>query len=339
MGSGTDRIVERALARLSPNVREAFARDPLGTVQTHLGLSVAEVPELADRRSSGGRCDGVSFLEHGVLLFARTRSKRYNFTIAHEVGHWLVDQTAGIYDWIGDQPDPQAILENLCDRIAQRLLLPDTVIDQVVGEGPLRASHLLRLASVSNASRAASCIGIVRRLPGAGAVAYASRETGAIAYSSIQPHPELGWPTVYPWPGQSLPEGSPFLQLGTGQESTKLSAWTSRWGKTVDYFIDAVADEDYIYLIFSDMNIWQITTGFVPKELQFDRRPHQTIFCCGQERAVRGYPCASCGQISCPKCGRCRCDKRSSHETPCSDCGTVYLPHLLDTDGRCEMCA
>ena len=135
-----DSCVELALAVLPPDLQAAFAIDPSGVLRQRLGLKVQAVDKLSDSRSDGGACDGVSFLEDGVILYAPTPySRRENFTLAHELGHWLVDQTEAIYDWLADQREPARMLETLCDRIAQRLLLPRTVVRTVVGGGPVQA--------------------------------------------------------------------------------------------------------------------------------------------------------------------------------------------------------
>lgn len=339
MSSGTDRRVAGLLNRLPPAVRGRFAHDPVGTLTDVFGFRVVAAPQLDQQRDDGGHCDGVSFFDSGVILYAPTKSKRQHFTLAHELGHWLIDQTPGFYDWIGDHPSPMAVIENLCDRVAQQLLLPDEVIDRVISRGPVRAEHVRALNRESNASRAASCIALCRRLPGAGAAAFASRETGEIEYSSIQPHPEHGWPTVYPWPGQALPHGGPFLDLGTGEHVTRLATWYAPWRTTAEYYVDAEADDYYLYLLFSDTDLWTAPGSFVAKPLEFDSRPRQTIVCCGAERTARGYPCARCGQIACPQCGDCRCEKRQRRDVRCRQCNALVLPHLLDPAGLCEICA
>jgi Zn-dependent peptidase ImmA (M78 family) len=337
MGSGTDRWVARALAQLPADIRTQFVDDPIGAIR-RLGISVSESLTVDEHRDDGGHCDGVSFLDHNVMLYARTKSKRENFTLAHELGHWLINRTDGVYDWIGDQPRPMANIETMCDRIAQQLLLPQDRIDAIVGAGPIRARHVIDLNQQSKASRAAASIALVRRLPAAGAVAYASRDTAAIEHASIQPHPEHGWPTVFPWPGQELPEGS-LRDLSAGEASTRLSAWHTPWGKSADYYIDAVADDFYVYMVFSTTNIWDIATGFAAQEIDYDARLSQKIVCCGMERTARGFPCNGCGQIQCPNCRECKCDKRAKREGKCGNCKTVMLPHLLNEYGLCESCA
>lgn len=147
-----DRATELALGALETSISTRFASDPIGALREDLDLKVQPVEHLTERREDGGACDGVSYLQDGVILYAPTgSSKRENFTLAHELGHWLIEQQEELYDSLADQDEPQRMLETLCDRIAQRLLLPESLIDSVVGLGPLRATHVLEMYSRSNA--------------------------------------------------------------------------------------------------------------------------------------------------------------------------------------------
>ena len=66
----------------------------------------------------------MSFLDDGVILYApTTNSRRQNFTLAHELGHWIVEQTKDFR--LDCRPsDPPALLESVCDQIAQRFCYP-----------------------------------------------------------------------------------------------------------------------------------------------------------------------------------------------------------------------
>jgi Zn-dependent peptidase ImmA (M78 family) len=120
-----DQCVERGLSRLDSHIHARFAASPLSVLREDLGLRVEGVEHLANRRDDGGACDGVSFLQDGVILYAPTPySRRENFTLAHELGHWLVDQVEEVIDWLADQQEPQRLLETVCDRIAQGLFTP-----------------------------------------------------------------------------------------------------------------------------------------------------------------------------------------------------------------------
>jgi hypothetical protein len=127
MRMSVDTCADLALKELSSGVAERFAREPAETLRENLGLAVQCVGHLDQSRDDGGVCDGLSYLSDGVVLYRRTGNRRENFTLAHELGHWLVDLIEDIYDWLVKQSNPAKMLETVCDRIAQKLLLPNTV--------------------------------------------------------------------------------------------------------------------------------------------------------------------------------------------------------------------
>jgi hypothetical protein len=333
-----DTWADRALALLSVEVREHFAADPIDCMTSELGLHVVPAEHLTDSRTAGGACDGVSFLEDDVVLYAPSFSRRQNFTLAHETGHWLLEHTAGFLDWVADQETPAAAVETICDRIAQRLLLSKSQVAAIVGAGPVRAQHVMELYNSSAASRRVCAIGLAQSLPGLGAVVIADRETGIVELSSVHPDPEKGWPTVYPWNGQTLPPGNAFRRIGTGVSATKLMRWQSPWGTNADFYVDGITDDRRLYLVFSQTDLWGTTASFVATEVEFAVQPERQIFCCGKTRVSRGFPCPKCGQPFCPNCRECSCDKRAAREDECNECHSRVLPHLLQ-DGLCEICA
>lgn len=195
---------ERAVKIIDPRVQEQFVLDPLDALTTGMRLTVRAVDSLSSSRGDGGFCDGMSFLDDGVILYAPTpNSRRQNFTLAHELGHWVVEQDQGLFDWIADQADPPALLETVCDQIAQRLLLPAALTTEIVGADLVRAQHVQGLFDNSQASYQACAIAIARRIRGLGAVVLINRFDGQVAHASIQPDADDGWPVVYPWRGQT----------------------------------------------------------------------------------------------------------------------------------------
>ena len=334
-----DQCVELALSDLDGPVRGRFALSPLQVLRNDLGLKVEGVDHLADRRNDGGACDGMSFLEDGVILYAPTPySRRENFTLAHELGHWLVDRTAEIYDWLAEQRDPPRMLETVCDRVAQRLLLPDDIISSVVIRGPVRAQHVIELYRVSQASEPACSIALVNRLPCLGAVAIIDRLNDSVQYATVRPDPEEGWPLVFPWPGQDVPSGHPVRTLRPGTSLTRKSFWRTAWGNQQDYYIDVVGNNKGAIAVFSDIDVWNAERLHIDQPREFDQRPVTEIRCCGQTHTVRGYPCEACGEPYCPKCGLCRCQRQAKTEQLCAGiCFLVFQPHLL-VDGLCEDC-
>jgi len=334
-----DRCVDRALSHLGETLRAKFAASPLDVLRHDLGLTIQQVDHLAQRRDDGGVCDGLSFLQDGVILYASTpNSRRQNFTLAHELGHWLVEQLEELYDWLADQDEPQRMLETVCDRIAQRLLLPREIVHSVVAEGPIRARHVLDLYGASNASQPVCAIALANRLPRLGAVAIIDRAKNTVQYASVRPDPEEGWPVVFPWPGQHVPAGHPFRSMLPGADMTRKTFWRTTWGSQEDYYIDAVSDGMRVIAVFSGVDVWGAERLHIDQQRGFDRRPATKIHCCGKTQTVRGYPCQDCGQPYCPHCGDCRCQRIAQREQMCA--GTCFLrfqPHLL-VDGLCEEC-
>ncbi|MEV7608516.1 ImmA/IrrE family metallo-endopeptidase [Microbacterium sp. NPDC089320] len=330
--------IERAVRILDPGVQEQFVLDPLDALTTGMGLTVRAVDSLAASRGDGGFCDGMSFLDDGVILYAPTpNSRRQNFTLAHELGHWVVEQDQGLFDWIADQADPPALLETVCDQIAQRLLLPDALTTEIVGADLVRARHVQDLFDNSQASYQACAIAIARRIRGLGAVVLIDRFDGQVAHASIQPEPDDGWPVVYPWRGQTLREAHALRQIAPGATFTRRIAWQDSWGRTADFYADAIADDRRMIAVLAGHDIWKVDPGYMIQPREFDTRPLLTVFCCGQTRTFRGYPCPTCGKGFCPVCKNCQCHRTAKTEEACTGCYILFQRHLL-VDGLCESC-
>lgn len=208
MRTTVDSCAALALEQLPPGVAARFAGSPTTTLREALGLTVRPVDHLEDVREGGGLCDGVSYLDDGVILYRRTGNRRENFTLAHELGHWLADRVDDVYDWLAEQAEAAKLLETVCDRIAQNLLLPSVTVAYVVGSSPVSARHVSELVEASRASHPVCAIALASRLAGLGAVVIIDKVAGKVEYASVQPDPEQGWPTVFfPGPASScLPD-------------------------------------------------------------------------------------------------------------------------------------
>lgn len=333
-----EECVDQALSLVSTGVCARFAAGPIEVLRSDFGLTVRAVEHLANTRKDGGACDGVSFLEDGVILYAPTPvSRRENFTLAHELGHWLAEKAPDIYDWLADQDDPGRLLETVCDRIAQRLLLPGSAAEGVVGSGPIRAQHLIDLYAATKASRPVCAIALAKHLSGLGAIAIIDRHEGVVAHASVNPDPERGWPTVFPWRNQQLADTHPLLCLAAGSSTSRRLAWSTPWGAQAEFYVDAIADNKRVIAVFSDSDLWDIEQFHPGFDRDFDTRPLLTGYCCGRSFQRRGYPCSDCQRLFCPQCGECRCDRDARREVMCYECFRRFQPHLV-VDGLCVEC-
>ncbi|GAA2969641.1 ImmA/IrrE family metallo-endopeptidase [Microbacterium schleiferi] len=330
--------VDRSIEILDSPTREQFALDPEAALTSQLGLKVRAVESLSRSREGGGFCDGMSFLDDGVVLYAPTpNSRRQNFTLAHELGHWIVEQDQGLFDWIADQSDPPALLETVCDQIAQRLLLPDDLTNEVVGQSLVRSQHVQDLYDSSQASYQVCAIAISRRIRGLGAVVLIDSRDGLVHHASIQPDPDEGWPEVYPWRGQLVHEGHGLRAFAPGATFTRRITWRDSWGRTEQFYADAIADDRRIIAVLAGDDIWKVEPTYAIQPREFDKRPLLRLHCCDQVHVFRGYPCPDCGQGFCPTCGQCRCTRAAKSEANCRECNSLVRRHLL-VDGLCDMC-
>jgi hypothetical protein len=333
-----DGCVQASIALLPADVRRTFGANPLGVLTTDLKLTVRAVDHLANSRDAGGACDGLSFLQDGVILYSPTpASRRENFTLAHELGHWLAGNAPGVYDWLADQDDPGRLLETVCDRVAQQLLLPESAARSVIGSGPVRAGHLFELYDATQASRPACAIALAQQLVGLGAVAILECNTGEVTHASVNPDPEEGWPKVFPWRGQRPVVGHPLSRMSAGISLTRRITWRTPWNSQAEFYVDAVSDGRRVIAIFSASDLWGCETFHAPIERDFDTRPMLRGRCCGDAFERRGYPCPTCHQPFCPTCGKCTCERNAAREIRCNKCLQVFLPHLV-LDGRCVEC-
>jgi hypothetical protein len=338
MADPIERCTAVALKGLTAETVARFADKPVHALQDTFGLIVQSVDNLNDARGIGGVCDGVSFLRDGVVMYRRTDNRRENFTLAHELGHWLVDRAPDVYDTLAPFTDSGRMLETVCDRIASLLLLPAESIDRILDGGPVEARHVGALRGASRASTPVCAIALAERLPGLGAVVVIDRASESIEYASVHPDFENGWPVVHPWPGELVPLGHPLRNLAVGGHMRQRTFWADRWDRRAHFYVDAIEDASRTVAVFSDTDLWQAELFHPDGSREYDQRPTLEVHCCGRGHQVRGWPCSTCRTAYCPTCGKCRCDRQADAEVLCSGgCFMKYRPHLL-VDGLCEMC-
>lgn len=333
-----DRGVSRILRRLSPEAVLRFAANPAGNVAEIFGIRAVPSEGLAERRGAGGACDGVSFLDDGVLFYAPTEfSRRHNFTIAHEVGHHLVNQDDQVSNWVYDQQDHEAILETICDQIAQQLLLPAATVGEFLSGRSPRARDVLELFDGSSASKPVCAIAIAQYLPKFGAVALIERTTMRVVSSSVSPDPDKGWSFIYPWPGQELSPGHQLRNIHDGVEVIRRVSWMGRFGRSEDFFVNAIGTPNAIVAVFAAEDLWGVPGLPLVVDREWDGRLTLHGECCGVLFQTRGYPCSTCKTPFCPQCGNCLHQRRDARDVQCTEC-FVLKPVSTIIDGVCADC-
>ncbi|GAA3824108.1 ImmA/IrrE family metallo-endopeptidase [Cellulomonas soli] len=324
----------RIVANIAADKRALIAGNPIAGIES-LGYTVVAEAALTSKRGAGGWCDGLSFAEHNTVIYAPTPgSNRQNFTLLHEVGHILVEDDDSALVWLADRDNPEREVERLCDEIASALVVPEEMLDDIVGIGPLTAMDLKTLVTVSSASGPACAIALATRLS-SGAVAIIDRATEIVAHSALCGD-EL---QVYPWRGTNVPAGHPLLRLAAGAATTTRSYWLDRWDRRQDYYVSAVATEKRIYAVFSINDLWGVDRfhgGQAPPTKSNALR--REIRCrCGFRGPVTGWPCPECGHLYCPECGDCDCQRRARMQELCGSCFCL-TPAVDLVGGICSGC-
>ncbi len=325
---------KRIVAVLADDVAAEIARSPVCALGRQ-GYQLTPVPELGEERGAGGWCDGMSFHRHGVILYVPTESKRENFTVLHEFAHGLVDQDDDALDWIHEQEKPADVLEQLCNEIASRLLIPDPLLDAVIRSGPPQVLHLRQLADVSAASQEACAIALARRLPCAGMVLITDRSRHEVVRAAV--HGEL---LRHPYPRDPLPAVHPLRRLQSGDHLRTRSFWSPPWvGEQQTLYLDAYAGDRRNYAIMTVSDLWQVDT-FHLSDAESDptARPQGHRRCrCGFTGSVSGYPCSACNQQFCSRCQECDCSRRNAMLAACVECFRSVASRDV-VGGRCSDC-
>jgi hypothetical protein len=322
----------RIVAAISDIQRTAVTARPLDGIE-RLGYTAVPEPALTSKRGAGGMCDGLSFAENGTVMFAPTPgSKRENFTLLHEIAHILVERDQHAMIWLADRPDPSVELERLCEEIAADLLIPESLVDDVVGSGPITGEDLKALVARSAASGPACAIALSNRLS-SGAVVIIDRAIGRVVHSALRGDNLI----IYPWKSTDVPDNHPLLALQAGDMATRKTFWSDAWNRRQEYYVSAIATEKRVYAVFSTSDLWGVEAfhgGSRPTPKS--NAPRLAISChCGYVGMAFGWPCGTCKRQYCPKCDECDCQRRDRAHGTCTKC-LLQAPDL--ENGVCSEC-
>lgn len=330
--SATNGHARRIVASLDQQVRDAVADEPKGAISEHFGIEVILREEPLEPRGDGGECDGMSFLDDNVLYYKPTASDRENFTVTHELAHFLVERDDAAIDWLASQPDTAKLTEQLCDAIASRLLIPDEAITTagVTPSGELVA----RLAATTHGSDHVCAIRVASRLPCAGFVAVVDPYGHAVIYASRREDTR-----PYAWRGDPIPENHILRRIAAGEPMSAESWWPFPDGSRSRYYVSAFRQDDRVYAVFAEDDLWQAVAFHPPRESHEDTRPLHELHCrCGYSGTFRGYPCSECHKPYCPRCQSCGCTNRAENAGVCTLCTLTKPKRLIDENGICVDC-
>ena len=219
--------------------------------------------------------------------------------------------------WLADQDEPTIELEALCDAIAAVLLIPDDLLNRIVGKAPVTGQHLLDLYLVTEAEPDRIAIALTRLLPCTGAIVLTDRMTNTVVHASL-----VDKPSVYPASSQAVPSNHPLARIKPGQQVCRESFWATPWGTRSPYYLNATATEKRTYSVLAEVDLWDISALHLnTPEFASHAQPRRTVTCpCGFTGTTAGFPCTECGKPFCPQCQRCDCERRAALTDPCKKC-------------------
>jgi hypothetical protein len=313
----------RLAGAIPDSLRLALATDPETALSGLPGIRVMPVPQLRDTRGAGGWCDGLSFMNDGIICYSPSPwSRRQNFTLLHEFAHLRVDRDDDALDWLADRADPPADLERLCDAIAAEILIPGPIVTQLLGNSSPEPGHLRQLYAASSASEEVCAIALAPHIPVRGAVLLIRRNTATVTFTASSGYPSLRIPRGLP-----VPPRHPLRDLGTHQ---RWAGWTSPDLRMALTDLPAKASGSRIpgerfFRAHAEAGPRRTTAilmdiagargsaddplrgvGESPPDAARASEPMACLVC-GQTSARSSYPCEECDTPPCPACGRCRC--------------------------------
>jgi Zn-dependent peptidase ImmA (M78 family) len=333
-----DRNIAKAQARhlvaaLDPDVVGLLATKPAETVEHRLGIRVVFRPEAAVR--SG--CSVAGSYEEGppprITVAMSASPGRRNFTILHELGHDRARNDPEVVDLLTAEPDGGGRLEEqIADAVAAELLLPDSLVDEVIGARGPTAAEVADLFDRSQASREACCVRAAQRIVGAGYVMLAEGDTARFTATANTPYRVA----------RGTSQGDDHLvaraaRLGAARGEARIRFRSGAWSDPMH--TDATARDGCVFAVFvAGRAAWQPLSILSERPGPIEYQG----FCgfCHDDFSTWERPCSDCGDPRCPNCGRCSCAAavpRGSRQ--CSKCQLVRPRHLFHGESTvCDDC-
>ena len=299
-----------------PSVRIAWV-DPAGLP------SDCSIAAAYDRNSRPAR-----------LLVARDASLgRRRFSVLHEYAHHLRNQVPGVLEALFAAAGRGAELEErMCDEFAGVVLLPDQLLDQLLGQ-ELNARAVLTLIASASASAEACAVAAVRRLPSPGYVMLL--DSGGTA--TFTAHNGDVFHVRRDTAQQGFLRRAASGHSGQGREQVRYGTGNL----SQEMFVDAASDAHRtVAVIVTDSPPWG---GLTAGHKQGPEGSSAYCEYCDHEFTTFAPACRHCSQPLCPDCGRCDCPAAESTagERKCDTCFLVQPPAAYATasTATCKECS
>jgi hypothetical protein len=330
---------ERILAVLEAARPGAVARlgiDPLGELSTWDDLALRFIPAAqADHGCSVAGAYIAEVIPPVLAVVNALSTGRRAFTGLHELAHHLQQTTFALMRALLRRADGGRALEDAaCDGFAARILLPPSLVDQILASG-VAATGVSDLWNARPAvSRSAACVAAAQRLTAPGHVILLDA-AGVVQFAAAHLLP--------PVRRESDQADIPLVRdalFGRARSARGRTRLIYRDGIQGQELYGQVADiGGYLVLVaVTDHAAWE--TGFhLPSP---DAGPQgRDWICerCGDEFTTFDRPCPRCSAPRCRGCGQCSCAPTVA-ERKCERCNLVLPPSIFEgASTRCRDCA
>jgi len=315
-GGSIDTITSALLATLTDEEAKLLGTDEVQDVLVErfgpLGLRQLPARVLAsDECSTDGYYEAIVDPVMPWIIFADdVAPARTHFTLLHELGHHLfATRATHLLDELDQasrvDESSQVLEERICHEFAGRLLVPDAIMSQVVGDALLLPKHLHEIRERCSASWEAIAVRAAEAIRGPGAVVLI-REEGVVGFAASSR--ALHW-----WPrGSQLDPRGPLARALRVDGYAKQERY--RFGMAFEeaMFCDTVRARQGIAVAVLSKR--PSDGGVSILEESEPSWKTATVDCvCGGER-VEGW-CDTCSGRYCQTCGRCGCSRGVDHKT------------------------
>lgn len=171
--------------------------------------------------------------------------------------------------------------------LPRALLIPDDLLNGIVGKDPITGQHLLDLYLATEASQVVCAIALARKLTCTGAILLTDRRTNTVVHAVL-----VDEPSVYPANNQAVPGDHPLTRIQPGQQVCRESFWATPWGTRSPYYLNATATAKRTYGILAELDFRGISTLHLNSpEPATATRPCTTINCpCASTEPPLDYP-------------------------------------------------
>jgi hypothetical protein len=324
LGSITAALLEHVTDEARADLR---SEDPTSAVNLYFGpIGFQPLPAA---RVTGGDCstDGSydSEIDPGQpwIIYANdVHQARVRFTILHELGHHLLMTVAYLLlediDVVGASSGAGAIQteEAVCHRFAGKLLVPDELLIDTIGNARIMPEHVVAIHSGGPASWEAVAIRVAEMMPMAGAVVLL-RDAAIVGFCAASSRLSSAW-----WPrGSALNPSGPLARGLQLRQRAQPERYRYGLGYAQAMFCDTLPVHDGLAIgVLSDKPSDGSLSIIQEPEPAWKERVEFCEWHPGVQRDV-GW-CDTCKGRKCQECWRCGCSHPVQNPL-CPRCGLL----------------